>query len=65
LISQLTNEGYKVGSIKHVHRKGFSMDKEGSKTWRFAKAGSKVTVAVSPEEITIMKRTDSSLDNLD
>jgi molybdopterin-guanine dinucleotide biosynthesis protein MobB len=65
LIQQLTNEGYKVGSIKHVHHKGFSMDKEGSNTWRFAKAGSKVTVAVSPEEIVLMKKTDGSPNDLD
>ncbi len=65
LISQLTNEGYKVGSIKHVHHKGFSMDKEGSNTWRFAKAGSKVTVAVSPEEIVIMKKNDSAPNELE
>jgi molybdopterin-guanine dinucleotide biosynthesis protein MobB len=65
LISHLTSEGYKVGSIKHVHHKGFSMDKEGSNTWRFTKAGSKVTVAVSPEEIVVMKKTDSFPNDLD
>jgi molybdopterin-guanine dinucleotide biosynthesis protein B len=65
LIAHLTNEGYKVGSIKHVYHKGFSFDKEGTNTWRFAKAGSKVTVAVSSEEMVIIKKTDSALNDLD
>jgi molybdopterin-guanine dinucleotide biosynthesis protein MobB len=65
LISHLTDEGYKVGAIKHVFHKGFYFDKQGTNTWRFAKAGSKVTVAVSSEEIVIIKKTDSLLNDLD
>ena len=65
LISRLSAEGYKIGSIKHVHHKGFSMDKEGTNTWRYAKAGSKVIVAISPEEIDIIKKTQMALNNLD
>ena len=65
MISHLTDEGYKVGAIKHVFHKGFSFDKQGTNTWRFAKAGSKVTVAVSSEEMVIIKKTDSALNDLD
>jgi molybdopterin-guanine dinucleotide biosynthesis adapter protein len=65
LISHLSTEGYKVGSIKHVHHKGFTMDKEGTNTWRYAKAGAKVIVAISPEEIDIIKKTEMSLNDLD
>jgi molybdopterin-guanine dinucleotide biosynthesis protein MobB len=54
-----------VGAIKHIHLEGFTFDREGSNTWRFTKAGSKVTVAVSPEEIAIIKKTDASLYSLD
>ena len=57
LISKLTSEGYKVGAIKHIHREGFTIDREGTNTWRFTKAGSKITVAFSPEEIAIIKKT--------
>src|SRR5690606_27574982 len=59
------DEGYKIGAIKHVFHKGFSFDKQGTNTWRFAKAGSKVTVAVSAEEIVTIKKTDSLLNDLD
>ena len=41
------------------------MDKEGTNTWRYAKAGSKVIVAISPEEVDIIKKTEMALDDLD
>lgn len=41
------------------------MDKEGTNTWRYAKAGSKVIVAISPEEIDIIKKTEMALNDLD
>ena len=65
LISHLSAEGYKIGSIKHVHHKGFTVDKEGTNTWRYAKAGSKVIVAISPDEIDIIKKTEMALNDLD
>jgi molybdopterin-guanine dinucleotide biosynthesis adapter protein len=65
LISKLSSEGYKVGAIKHIHREGFTIDKEGTNTWRFSKAGSKITVAISPEEIAIIEKTNASLNDLD
>lgn len=65
LISRFAKEDYKVGAIKHIHRENFTIDKEGSNTWRFSKAGSKITVAISPEEVAIIKKTSSSLDGLD
>jgi len=64
LISHLTKEGYSVGSVKHIHHE-FSIDKEGTNTWRHMQAGSKVTVAVAPHETAIIKKTDSALNSLD
>jgi molybdopterin-guanine dinucleotide biosynthesis protein B len=65
LISRLAEEGYKIGSIKHIHRENFTIDREGSNTWRFAKAGSKVVVAISANEIAIIKKTSAALTDLD
>jgi molybdopterin-guanine dinucleotide biosynthesis adapter protein len=65
LIGKLSAEGYQIGSIKHVHHRGFTMDKEGTNTWRYAKAGSKVIVAISPEEVAIIKKTEMPLEELD
>jgi len=41
------------------------MDKAGTNTWRYAKAGSKVIVAISPEEVDIIKKTKMALNDLD
>ena len=65
LISALNSEGYKVGAIKHIHREGFTIDREGTNTYRFSKAGSKITVAISPEEIAIIEKTDHALKDFD
>jgi molybdopterin-guanine dinucleotide biosynthesis protein B len=65
LISRLSAEGYKIGSVKHVHHEGFTMDTEGTNTWRYAQAGSKVIVAISPEEIAVLKKTTAALNDLD
>lgn len=64
LISHLSSESYRVGAIKHIHREGFTIDKEGTNTWRFSKAGSKITVAISPEEIAIIEKTTADLTDL-
>ncbi len=65
LINRFSEEGYSVGAVKHIHHRGFSIDKEGTNTWRYAQAGAKVVVAVSPEEIDIIKRTERELKDLD
>ena len=41
------------------------MDKEGTNTWRYAKAGAKVIVAISPEEIDVIRKTEMALNDLD
>ena len=65
LISNLASEGYRVGAIKHIYHKGFKIDKEGTNTWRYAKAGSKVIAAVSAEEIVVIKKTETALNDLE
>lgn len=65
LISNLNAEGYKIGAIKHIHIQNFTIDKEGTNTWRYAKAGSKVTVAISPQELAIIKKAEMSPNQLD
>jgi molybdopterin-guanine dinucleotide biosynthesis protein MobB len=65
LISKLNAEGYRIGTIKHIHIPNFTIDREGTNTWRYAKSGSKVTVAFSPQEIAIIKKIESSELQLD
>jgi len=65
LVSNLAKEGYRIGAIKHIYHKGFKIDKEGTNTWKYAKAGSKVIAAVSTEEIVVIKKTETELNNLE
>lgn len=65
LISQLSREGYKVGSIKHIHHPDFTMDTEGTDTWRHMRAGSIMTVAIAPRETVIITRTKPLPPDLD
>jgi molybdopterin-guanine dinucleotide biosynthesis protein MobB len=65
LISQFSAEGYRIGAIKHVHHKGFTIDSPGKNTYRFSQAGSKVVVAIAPEEVAIIKKTEQELNDLD
>ena len=65
LVSNLSSEGYRIGAVKHIFHKGFKVDKEGTNTWRYAKAGSKVIAAVSTEEIVVIKKTETELTSLE
>ena len=54
LISELTQRGYAVGTIKHdVH--GFEMYKPGKDTWRHKKAGASATIISSPYQIGMVR----------
>jgi molybdopterin-guanine dinucleotide biosynthesis protein B len=65
LISRLTQEGYKVGTIKHIHEDGFTIDTPGKNTYRFAQAGAKVVVAISPNEVATIKRGPTQFIDID
>ena len=65
LITNLTKEGYKIGAIKHIHLQNFTLDREGTNTWRYAKAGAKIVVGLSPHEIATIKKTETSSTQID
>lgn len=65
LISRLSDEGLKIGTIKHVHHPGFSIDKKGKDTWRHSQAGAKTVVCVAQEEIAVIRRRKTSSKNLE
>jgi molybdopterin-guanine dinucleotide biosynthesis protein MobB len=64
LVSNLSCEGYRVGAIKHIYHKDFKVDKEGTNTWRYTRAGAKVTTAVSANEIVMIKKTKAEFNDL-
>jgi molybdopterin-guanine dinucleotide biosynthesis adapter protein len=50
LIKELKRRGYKVVSIKDIHTDKFSMEKEGSNSWKHWKASGDVVIARSQNE---------------
>jgi molybdopterin-guanine dinucleotide biosynthesis protein B len=60
LTRELTRRGYKVAAVKHIPEKDFTIDKKGKDTWRFAEAGAKTIVSISPNEIAIIEKGDTS-----
>ena len=58
LVRELVKRGYRVGTIKHIREKEFSIDVPGKDTWRHAKAGASVVVSLAPREVaTVTKRS--------
>jgi molybdopterin-guanine dinucleotide biosynthesis protein B len=63
IVKQLSERGLRVGTVKHVHHHGFTLDTEGKDTWRHSKAGARVVVCVSPGEIAKIQRRASPPDD--
>jgi len=56
LIKGLSKRGYKVATAKHIHEANFTIDREGTDTWRHARAGADVVVSVSTGELAVIKK---------
>jgi len=60
LTRELTKRGYRVAAVKHIPEKDFTIDTKGKDTWRFAMAGAKTIIAISPTEIATIEKTDTN-----
>jgi len=56
LIGELTSRGYRVATIKHTPQ-GMSFDKPDKDSWRHLQAGSKATIACSPDKASLFTQT--------
>lgn len=57
LTYHLSKLGFRIGVAKHIHREGFTIDTEGKDTWKHAKAGARVVIGASPNELAVIKKT--------
>ncbi len=56
LIPELSQRGYRVGTIKHHHsRSPIQMDHEGKDSWRHRRAGADAVAVVSPSEVVLIR----------
>ncbi|MDR1651417.1 MAG: molybdopterin-guanine dinucleotide biosynthesis protein B [Synergistaceae bacterium] len=56
VIAEMTSRGYAVGTIKSDSH-GVQMDREGKDTWRFARAGARVTAIIGPDSYALIQKT--------
>lgn len=64
LVKELVSRSYKIGTIKHVPQKNFSLDEPDTDTWRHARAGSNKVIALSPNEVATVERKRSELEDI-
>ena len=60
LVRGLTKKGYKVATAKHIPEPNFTIDAKGKDTWRYAKAGASTIMSVAPNELTVIRKVDTT-----
>ena len=60
LLKGLTAKGYKIASAKRIPEPEFTIDTKGKDTWRHAKAGASTILSVAPNELTTIKKVDTT-----
>jgi len=60
LVRGLTEKGYRVATAKHIPEADFTIDTRGKDTWRHAQAGAKTIMSMAPNELTIIKKVDTT-----
>jgi len=58
LVRELKGRGYRVGTLKHIPKDDFTIDSEGTDTWKHARAGAEVVVALSKNEVAYILPSD-------
>lgn len=59
IVSGLNGLGYRIMTAKHISEKRFSVDSEGTDTWRHREAGGNPVFCVSENEIAMIARRSS------
>jgi len=61
LVAELAGRGYRVATIKHIPKENFTIDREGSDSWKHARAGAGAVVALSPGEAAFILKTSGEM----
>ena len=60
IIKGLTKKGYTIASAKRIPEPEFTIDTKRKDTWRHSKAGSSTVLSVAPNELTAIKKVDTT-----
>jgi molybdopterin-guanine dinucleotide biosynthesis protein MobB len=62
LIPELTNRGYRVGTVKHHHSDyPVSIDSAGTDTWRHRQAGASIVALATPTDVAMFRDNDPTI----
>jgi len=64
IVRELTKRGYRVGTVKHIPEKDFTIDKPGKDTWVHAKSGAKIVVSLAPREVAKIERHTARIEEV-
>lgn len=56
LIRHLRGKGFKVGVVKHIPHRDFTIDSKNKDSWRYTEAGAETVLCVSPQEIAVIRK---------
>ncbi len=65
MLGELTRRGVRAGSLKLIHHEGFTIHAEGRDTARHWEAGADFSIALAPDETTMVRRTGGTHETLD
>ncbi len=54
LITEMTQNGYRIGSVKHTHH-DIDLDRKGKDSWRHKQAGTRATLLITDQQIAMVK----------
>ena len=60
MLKGLTDKGYKIASAKRIPEPEFTIDTKGKDTWRHVRAGASTVLSVAPNELTTIKKVDTT-----
>jgi molybdopterin-guanine dinucleotide biosynthesis protein B len=62
IVKALASKDLSTMTVKHVSQRGFTLDREGTDTWRHWKAGARIVSTVSDSEKAIMVKNGEDAD---
>jgi molybdopterin-guanine dinucleotide biosynthesis protein B len=64
IVRELTKRGYLVGTVKHIPEKDFTIDRPEKDTWAHARAGARLVVSLSPNEVARIEKRSAKLEDI-
>ncbi|MEM4724615.1 MAG: molybdopterin-guanine dinucleotide biosynthesis protein B [Candidatus Hadarchaeum sp.] len=64
IVKELVKRDYRVGTVKHIPERHFTIDQTGKDTWAHAKAGAGLVISLAPGEIARIEKRSAGLEEI-